>query len=160
MARGTGPGRTEENPRERSGRFVIDTSTVMAWCFEDETSQEADAVLDELRMSEALVPAVWPLEVANVLLVAERRGRLERAETAHFLSLLSSLPIAVESAPPTRALGEVLALARDMDLSSYDAAYLDLAMREGIPLATLDERLRTAADRVGIPVMGRGPAPD
>jgi predicted nucleic acid-binding protein len=126
----------------------------MAWCFEDERSEVADVVLDGLKRSEALVPAVWPLEVVNVLLVAERRGRLERADSARFLSLLASLPIVVESMMTARAFGEILALARDMDLSSYDAAYLDLAMREGIPLATFDERLRGAAERAGVPVVG------
>ncbi len=79
--------------------FVIDASVAMTWCFEDEASRESDAVLDMLRDEDAVVPAIWPLEVANVLLVAERRGRLSEAKANRFLELLSQLPIDVESSP-------------------------------------------------------------
>jgi len=130
--------------------LVVDCSVTMAWCFQDESASYADAALETLAEREAVVPSIWPLEVANVLLVAERRGRLKRAETTRFLALLSALPITVDRAPPHRSLEGVLALAREQHLSAYDAAYLELAMRLGGALATLDESLRRAAEKVGL----------
>ena len=132
------------------GKFVLDTSVTMAWCFEDEASAYADAVLDSLIHIKALAPAVWPLEVSNVLAVAERRGRIAKAGSVRFISLLMQLPIMVEVETPQRVFGEILALAREYHLSSYDASYLDLAMREGIPLATQDRRLQQAAEQAGV----------
>lgn len=114
-------------------RFVVDNSVVMAWCFEDEASLYADAVLERLNEAEALAPAIWPLEVGNVLLVAERRGRLTEAESARFLALLEELPLTVVQEHPQRDMGHILMLAREHRLSTYDASYLDLAMREGVP---------------------------
>jgi predicted nucleic acid-binding protein len=134
-------------------RFVVDNSVVMAWCFEDEAGGYADTVLDALAQGEALVPGIWPLEVVNVLLVGERKGRLTAADTTRFLHLLDKLPIQVVPEPPGRVTGAVLTLARDQGLSSYDASYLDLAMREGLPLATLDETLRRAAARSAVPLL-------
>ena len=131
-------------------RLVLDNSIVMSWCFQDEASKYADAVLDALETSEAIVPSIWPLEVANVLLVAERKRRLSRADTARFVSLIRSLPILVEDETPDRILGEILALAREYGLSSYDASYLDLAIRTSLPMATLDQDLRKAAKRCGV----------
>jgi predicted nucleic acid-binding protein len=133
-------------------RFVLDNSIVMSWCFQDEASRYADAALDALETSEAIVPSVWPLEVANVLLVAERKRRLSRADTTRFVSLVRSLPILVEDETPDRILGEILALAREYGLSSYDASYLDLAVRTSLPMATLDQHLRKAARRCGVPL--------
>jgi len=134
-------------------RFVLDNSVVMSWCFRDADGGYADAVLERLAAAEALVPAIWPLEVANVLVAAERRGRLTEADSAHFLRLLSDLPISVHQEAPGRVTGEILALARETGLSSYDASYLDLAMREGIPLATRDEALGKAARRLKVPLV-------
>ena len=128
-----------------NGRFVIDNSIVMTWCFKDEADQYADAVLSKLTQTDALVPAIWPLEVVNVLLVAERRKRLREVDTVHFLSLLSQLPIRVEKGWPEMSMNELLSLGRATDLSSYDASYLDLAMRHGLPLASLDQKLVIAA---------------
>jgi predicted nucleic acid-binding protein len=133
-------------------RFVLDNSIVMSWCFQDEASEYADAALDSLETSEAIVPSIWPLEVANVLLVAERKRRLSRADTARFVSLVRSLPILVEDETPDRILGEILSLAREYGLSSYDASYLDLAIRTNLPIATLDQDLRKAAKRCGVPL--------
>ena len=133
-------------------RFVLDNSIVMSWCFQDEASKYADAALDALETSEAIVPSVWPLEVANVLLVAERKRRLSRADTARFVSLVRSLPILVEGETPDRILGEIVALARQYGLSSYDASYLDLSIRTSLPIATLDQGLRKAARRCGVPL--------
>lgn len=131
-------------------RFVLDASVALAWCFEDESSAGADAVLDRLADGEAFVPDLWFLEVGNALLGAERRGRLGQAESTRLLELLRQLPIRVEETPSSRTWGEILGLARAHRLSTYDALYLDLAMRLGIPLATLDEDLRQAALRNGL----------
>jgi predicted nucleic acid-binding protein len=130
--------------------FVVDNSVVMAWCFEDEASAYTEGVLDRLRETQALVPAIWPLEVANVFLIAERRDRLNEAQTAHFAQLLQGLPILVEDADATRILGPVLAVGRAHRLTAYDAAYLELAARQGLPLATQDNRLMKAAANAGV----------
>lgn len=131
--------------------FVLDTSVAMAWCFEDEATPDTEAVLDRLADDPAVVPALWELEVANVLLVAERRGRLTEAQAARFVSLLSSLPINVDVTSPP--ITTVLATGRQHNLSAYDAAYFILAARAGIPLATQDRALRTAAQTAGVPLL-------
>jgi len=135
-----------------SSRFVIDNSVVMSWCFEDEGSTYADAVLESLETGEALVPAIWPLEVGNVLLVAERKKRLGHASAVRFLGLLGGLPISVEQEPPDRMLKEILSLAREYELSTYDASYLDLAMRLDVPISTLDTSLLKAARKCEVPI--------
>jgi len=128
-------------------RFVLDNSVVMAWCFEDECNVIADAVLEQMQTKVAIVPSIWPLEVGNVLLVAERRGRLSEADSSQFITMLANLPILSELETRQRAMSDILFLAREYSLSTYDASYLDLAMREGVPLATLDKRLRQAATK-------------
>lgn len=130
-----------------SDDFVIDNSVVMAWCFKDETSQYADHILDRLEDSTGFVPSIWPLEVSNVLLVAERKKRISEAGSTRIIALLSDLPIIVEQEPPERMIKEIFTLARKHKLSSYDASYLDLAMRKGLPIATLDKNLLAAAKR-------------
>jgi len=134
-------------------RFVLDNSIVMAWCFEDESNTLADTALEMLQTKTAIVPAIWPLEVGNVLLVAERRGRLSEADSARFLTMLSALPIQSEAETRQRAMSDILFLAREYKLSTYDASYLDLAMREGVPLATLDKNLMNAAKRCQVEVV-------
>ncbi|MFO7840290.1 MAG: type II toxin-antitoxin system VapC family toxin [Desulfosalsimonadaceae bacterium] len=136
-----------------SRSFVIDNSVVMAWCFGDEASAYADAVLEQLSESTALVPAIWPLEVVNVLLVAERKKRIKFADSVRFLSLLSALPIVVEHQGQKAMMKELLSLGRNSDLSAYDTAYLALAMRENWPVATLDKRLLEAAKKLDIPIL-------
>jgi predicted nucleic acid-binding protein len=131
-------------------RFVLDCSIAMAWCFDDENDCLAESVLTSLLTSEGLVPAIWPLEVANVLLVGERRGRLKRADTHRFIGYLRALPIVVDEETTQRALNDILSLARQCKLSAYDAAYLELAMRKAIPLATLDERIKAVAKNSGV----------
>lgn len=130
--------------------FVLDTSVIMSWCFNDETDDYSDSVLAMLSTSEALTPSICPFEVANVLLVAERRGRLTEADTSRFMSLLESLPIHIDLKSPNLIIADLLAVGRKYGLSSYDAAYLELAMREGLSLATRDEALRFAAGKCGI----------
>jgi predicted nucleic acid-binding protein len=135
-----------------SSRFVVDNSVVMSWCFEDEGDTYAEDVLESLEAAEAFVPAIWPLEVGNVLLVAERKKRLSHASAVRFLDLLGGLPIAVEQEPPDRMLKEILSLAREHELSTYDASYLDLAMRLDLPISTLDTSLLKAAGKCEVPV--------
>lgn len=122
----------------------------MSWCFEDEASAATDRLLDALKTGEAIVPPLWLLEVCNVLLVAERRKRLHAAESMRFMALLLSLPIAVDQETPREAFGALCALAREHTLSSYDAAYLALAIRKGIAFATIDKRLRHVAKKLDI----------
>lgn len=133
--------------------FVVDNSVVMSWCFKDEANQYADSVLDKLSEATALVPSIWPLEVINVLLVAERRKRVSEADSVRFTTLLSQLPITVEHEIPEQMMKELLALARGNGFSSYDASYLYLAMRKGVPIATLDKRLLDAAMVVDVKIL-------
>jgi predicted nucleic acid-binding protein len=130
--------------------FVVDNSIVMAWCFADEENPYADRVLDALENQTAAVPSLWPLEVGNVLLVAERRKRLDKADSVRFLELLYDLPIEVLQEAPKRITGEIISLARAQNLSTYDASYLDLAMRKGLPLATSDKALILAVQQCGV----------
>jgi predicted nucleic acid-binding protein len=128
--------------------FVVDTSVTMAWCFADEATPATEAVLDLFTGDEALVPALWSPEVANVLLMAERRGRLNEAQASRFLNLLRQLPIEVDEGPID--LAGLVATGRRHQLSAYDASYLMLAERAGAPLATLDRKLAEAAGRAGV----------
>ncbi len=133
--------------------FVIDCSVAVTWCFEDEATAASDGLLDRLGEDSAAAPAIWPLELGNVLVMAERRGRIDAAQIAEFVALVRELPVAIDQETPQRALDEVLALARSERLTTYDAAYLELAMRLGVPLATLDKELSRAAEKLGTPVL-------
>ena len=130
--------------------FVVDASVALAWCFSDESSESADRALSRLEQDDALAPAIWPLEVANGLRTAERRGRLDLADVARVRELLLSLPVQIEGVLLDAALGEVMDVARRLELTTYDAAYLALAARHGIALATVDERLRRACEKAGV----------
>ena len=131
--------------------IVVDASVTMAWCYEDEAAAAADEALERLRTDDAIVPPLWQQEVANVLLVAERRARISEAQAERFVSLLAQLPIRVDV--DVVDLGAVLGVGRRHGLSAYDAAYLLLAERHGVPLATLDEALATAAAAAGVEVL-------
>ncbi len=131
-------------------RFVLDASVALAWFFEDESSPAADRVLDLLAGSEAIVPVIWPVEVGHALLAGERRKRIKPAATARALDQLRSLNIRVEDADSRLEVDRLVDLARSEKLSVYDAAYLSLAMREGLPLATLDRKLERAAETIGV----------
>lgn len=133
-------------------KFVVDNSVVMSWCFRDESSKYADKILYSLEQYEAITPSIWPLEVGNVLLVAERRGRLTKADNIRFLSLINDLPITVQQETADRMLKEILSLARECHISSYDASYLDLAMKNGLPIATQDSGLKKAANQCKVPL--------
>lgn len=134
--------------------LVIDSSISIAWCFPDEQDDYSQAVLDALASTQAVVPYLWHLEVANTLLVGERRKRSTQANTVAWLGFLAALPIAVDEETKLHAFGGTLNLARDHNLSAYEAAYLELAMRRGLPLATLDDKLKGAAAAVGAPLFG------
>lgn len=134
-------------------RFVLDASVALSWCFADEADAISDGVLRSLQTGSAAVPAIWPLEVGNVLLAAERRKRLSPADSSRFVGLLHSLPIEVDAFTAARGLREVLAVARQYQMTSYDAAYLELALRHGLPLATRDKRLATTAKSAGIELL-------
>ncbi len=133
--------------------FVVDNSVVMSWCFKDETNKYADAILHKLSEARAVVPSIWPLEVVNVLLVAERRKRLSEADSTRFITLLTQLPIIVEQERPENMMKELLTFARANNLSSYDASYLDLAMKRGYPIATSDNKLIQAARRIDVQIL-------
>lgn len=111
--------------------LVVYASAVLAWCFEDEAGPEADELIERVATEGALAPAHWPLELANALVMAERRSRLSQADSAAFLARIALPPISIEPMNVARAFADVVALARTERLTSYDAAYLELAMRHG-----------------------------
>ncbi len=122
----------------------------MTWFFKDEATEHTDALLDRLRREEAVVPSLWPLALGNVMLIGERRGRVTQADMADFTVLLRGLPLVIDEEAPRRAWDQILTLARQHRLSVYDAAYLELALRRGLPLATLDTDLQAAARSLGV----------
>lgn len=130
--------------------FVLDCSLTMTWLFEDEASTASDRILDELQGSIAVVPTIWPLEVSNVLLLAMRKKRLSSTKAAGFIDALALLPIVVDQTTSTRAMHSIFRLADSLQITVYDAAYLELAIREKIPLATLDQELLKAAHASGV----------
>ncbi len=135
---------------EMPEQFVLDSSVTMAWFFKDERNAYADVVRDALVEGQAVVPSLWPLEVANTIVMGERRKRSTPAQAATWLALLEALPIVIDAETTTQALGQTLSLVRAQKLSAYGASYLELAMRLGLPLATLDDQLRSAAQAVGV----------
>jgi predicted nucleic acid-binding protein len=133
--------------------FIVDNSVVLAWAFADEAEEYPVEVLKALESNTALVPAIWLLELTNVLAVAERRSRITESESLRFLTLLSELPIdAVQDSKDINTARQLLFIARDFNLSAYDACYLDLAIERNLPLATLDSKLRRAAKKAGIAI--------
>ncbi|MBF0153022.1 MAG: type II toxin-antitoxin system VapC family toxin [Magnetococcales bacterium] len=130
--------------------FVLDNSVSMAWLFSDQGGVYVETVMESFLEKEAIVPGVWPLEVANILSRAERHKIIQKADSARFVALLDSLPIQVIQESSQRIFANILDLSRTHGLTSYDASYLDLAMRQGIPLATLDKKLRKAAHQAGV----------
>ena len=130
--------------------IVLDGSVTMVWGFDDEADPYAEAVLNRIPGLQAFVPSVWPLEVSNALLVGERRRRITPADAVRFLAILATFPIAVDPDTAAHAWHETTHLARAHGLSAYDAAYLELAIRLGLPMATLDDKLKAAAIAVGV----------
>jgi predicted nucleic acid-binding protein len=131
--------------------FVLDASIAACWAFPDEQDARADAALDRVRIEDAVVPSLWWFEVRNILVVNERRKRITESGTNSFLRELARMRIRIDRDPEGST---VLRLARARRLSVYDASYLELALREGIPMATLDDALATAAIAEGSKLIG------
>ena len=130
--------------------FVLDASIAACWAFADEDHPVAALTLERMRTDTALVPSLWWFELRNTLIVSERRGRLTETDTALFLREIARLPITADRSPGEAA---VLMAARQHRLTVYDASYLELAQREGVPLATLDGDLRRAAKAARISLL-------
>lgn len=131
---------------------VIDASIALSWCFEDEATPETDLLFEYVRDEGAVVPSLWHLELGNVLLMAEKRKRLSAEDVTTRLRLISALPITTDQETSAKAWQDILSLARIEGLTTYDAAYLELAIRLGAPLLTKDEQLARAARRRGIAI--------
>ena len=130
---------------------VIDASATLPWCFADEATEATNALLAGLRAGgEALVPSHWPVEVANALRMACRRGRISSSDISQFLEDLEALPIRIDGTDKTLIRKKVYPLAEQYDLTVYDAAYLELAMRQQLALATLDDGLSKASRLAGV----------
>jgi predicted nucleic acid-binding protein len=136
--------------KRRTAEFILDCSVTMAWYFKDEASEYTTGVRRALSKASAVVPAVWPLEVANILVMGERHRRSTEAEASKWLRYLQMLPIRVDDETVARAWSDTLHVARSYALSAYDAAYLELALRLGLPLASIDDELKRAAATAGI----------
>lgn len=132
--------------------FVLDSSVALAWILPDEHSETVDEIADRLEADFAVVPAIWPLEILNALLVASRRARISADDLKRSLSDLSALPIEIEQADVAEMLEAVSDLAQRHTITSYDAAYLELAKRRGLALATLDRKLKevSLAERLSV----------
>jgi len=133
--------------------FVIDASVALAWCFDDEATEATRTLLDRFEDERAEVPSLWHLELANALAMGERKGRITPARASEFIALIDGLPIVIDERTPNFALSSVLELSRRQQLSAYDASYLELAMRRGIPLATKDDDLARAANHMGVTLL-------
>jgi predicted nucleic acid-binding protein len=134
--------------------LVLDGSATVAWLIPDERTAASQRVLDQVGDNGAIVPMLWRLEIGNALLLAVRRKRMSKPDRAEALSKLSDLPIEIDSEPFIHAWASTLALADRFNLTLYDACYLELAQRRGLPLATLDKDLRKAAKALDIPLLG------
>jgi len=145
-----GPALTIETMEEEARREYL-AGTSACWAFADEAHPQAALAFQRIQKEEALVPSLWWFEVRKILVVNERRKRIDESATASFLRELARIPIRMDRMPVE---GEVLRLARTRRLSVYDAAYLELAQREGLPLATLDRDLAAAARAEGVPILG------
>lgn len=127
--------------------FVVDASITATWCFADENNSTANGALLRLAGDEAVVPVLWWFEIRNVLIINERRGRIDTAGIAEFLADLAQLPLRIDHRADSET---VMAFARKHTLTAYDAAYLELALRINGPLATLDRALAAAAQAEGV----------
>jgi predicted nucleic acid-binding protein len=134
--------------------FVLDNSVALTWCFEEERTPATADLLEQVGEAGAVAPMLWPLEALNGLLVAERRGRLDAERRRRLAGFLSALPIKLDGETASQVWTETSRLAERFHLSSYDAAYLELAQRQRLPLASLDQDLRNAAAALGLTVLG------
>lgn len=134
--------------------FVVDNSVALAWCFEDEHTQPLMDLLDRVAETGAFAPSLWPLEALNGLLMAERRRRVDARRRQRLAGFLRALPITLDPETADQAWSVTARLAERYRLSVYDAAYLELAQRRKVPLATLDGDLIRAAKALGTTVLG------
>ena len=133
---------------------VLDASVALSWIFEDEASPYAEEVIEALKSTSAVVPVVWPLEIDNAILAAIRRRRIEEADAFRYLTVLDTLSLEIDLEVAREVLGQrILGLGLTHGLSAYDASYLELAMRRGLPLATQDEKLVRVAANTGIHIL-------
>ncbi len=137
----------------KKSHFVLDASTTLSWCFSDEATPQTAQLLANLEHATAFVPSIWPLEVGNILLNAQRKNRIKYADITEFLALLNKLTIEVDEETANNGFHEILQLAFSMKLTTYDSSYLELALRLGIPLATKDKLLSNAAVELGVEVI-------
>jgi predicted nucleic acid-binding protein len=133
--------------------FVVDSSVTLAWLLPDEQYAGLDALADALETGPAQAPPLWALEVRNALVTAQRRKRITERELDKLLKIIDGLPIELDTAPPVETGPAVVACARRFGLTTYDAAYLELAQRLGLPLATIDVALADAARKAGVTVL-------
>ena len=136
--------------------LVIDASITMAWCFEDEMTPATEEVLDEVVESSAIVPSIWRFEVGNALQMANRRKRITGIYRDDALARLLAMPITVDSETDAHVWTSALRLSERFGLTLYDAAYVELAQRRNLPLATLDQEMRSAAHALNVEVLGGG----
>lgn len=134
--------------------FVVDASVALAWCFEDEQTAAVMELLDRTTETGASAPSLWPLEALNGLFAAERRRRLASGKRVKLVALLRDLPIRLDMETAEQAWETTAKLAEQFRLTVYDAAYLELAQRRRLPLASLDQDLRRAAGAIGVEVLG------
>lgn len=134
--------------------FVLDSSVALAWCFEEERTDAVDALLDRTTETGAHAPLLWPLETLNALFSAERRRRIDRRKHETLAAFLRDLPVLLDPETAELAWTETASLAGRFRLTTYDAAYLELALRRRLPLASLDRELRAAAAAMNVEVLG------
>ena len=134
--------------------WVLDASIALAWALPDEASDQADRFLSRVTAKDVLwVPSLWWYEVANALVVAERRKRLTEADGIHLIDLYRALPIKTDMVSGTAVIEQLRTLARQYNLSAYDVAYLELALRKGLGLATADRNLQSASKKAGVKIL-------
>lgn len=134
--------------------FVMDCSVTISLLLSGENQGEIKHIESLLLKNSAIVPTIWKYEVSNVLCMSERSKRISEAELAEIKNILDALPISIDDLSTTKTLGNTLHIAREQKLTIYDAAYLELAMREGVALATFDKELIKAAKQVGVELVG------
>jgi predicted nucleic acid-binding protein len=133
--------------------FVLDASIALSWCFIDETTKLSSDLLEKLDTDFAYVPALWPLDVGNILVSAVRKKRIKYAEMIDFLELINSLNIIIDHETAAKGFHEILLLAHNQELTTYDATYLELALRRGLPLASKDQQLCNVAIKLGVKIL-------
>jgi predicted nucleic acid-binding protein len=134
-------------------KFVLDSSVTLSWVFKDEAAPETDALELQARDYGAVIPSLWYVEIGNALLMAEKQKRITREDAKFHIKVITSLPLEPDRENLHYIMEKTLSLARAHDLTTYDAAYLELALRHDIPLATKNKDLRVAAGKLGVAVL-------